>query len=44
VYYHLTEKLSILLEACLLGELGIPPEQQPDLFAQNDRYNRLTSK
>jgi hypothetical protein len=42
--HYLTEKLSILLEACLLGELGIPPDQQPALFTQNDRYNRLTSK
>jgi hypothetical protein len=42
--HYVTEKLSILLEACLLGELGIPPDRQSDLFGQNDRYNRLTSK
>lgn len=41
--YYLTEKLTILLEACLLGELGVSPDQQPELFRQNDRYNRLTS-
>lgn len=39
--HWLTEKLSILLQACLLDELGFTPEQQIKLFSKNEHYNDL---
>jgi hypothetical protein len=37
----LTEKLSILLQSCLLKEIDIKPEDQVGLFNRNKYYNHL---
>ena len=36
--YHLIQKLKILLEICLLTELGFSSEEIKDLFSRNRRY------
>jgi len=36
--YHLTQKLKVLLEVCLLTELGFSSEEIKGLFSRNSRY------
>jgi hypothetical protein len=42
--FWLTEKLSILLQSCLLSELGVNAEERLNLFRENSYYNHLTTK
>jgi hypothetical protein len=39
--HWLTEKLFVLLQACLLAELGFTLERQVELFSKNQQYNNL---
>lgn len=39
--HWIMEKLSVLLQTCLLDEIGIAPEKQMELFSRNQRYNFL---
>lgn len=36
--HYVTQALSFMVEACLLGELGLAPEQCAELFRRNRRY------
>ena len=38
--YHLTQKLKMCLEVCLLAELGFSLEEIKDLFSRNSRYRQ----
>lgn len=42
--YWLTEKLIMLLQACLLDEIDLPLEQQIQLFTRNQQYGNLRNK
>lgn len=42
--HFLTERLSILLQSCLMIELGISPEQQIELLARNNHYRFLANR
>src|SRR5262249_28028617 len=41
--YWLSERLILLMKACLLGELGIPVERQLQLLGRIPTYVRLRS-
>jgi hypothetical protein len=41
--YYITQALSFMVEACLLRELGLPPEQCRELFRRNQRYSYAVS-
>lgn len=41
--YRLTQKLSVLVRACLLNDLGVTPTQAATMFQRNEEYRHLVS-
>lgn len=44
VLFRLTEQLSIMLDSCLLNEIGISQEDQLLLFTRNNYFNHICSQ